>query len=84
MRGVVVVLALAERAEDELLRVRMTPIDPSRHDAYIADLPPGRFRVRAFVIEPPREGWIIDDTIEIPSGTTTERTWAAQAGPAQR
>lgn len=84
VRGVVVVLALAERPEDELLRVRMTSLDPSRHDAYSADLPPGRFRVRAFVIEPPREGWIIDETIEIPSDATTERTWTAHAGPAQR
>ena len=83
VRGVVVVLALADRPDGELLRVRMTPSDASRHDAFTADLPPGRFRVRAFVIEPSREGWIVDETIEISTGTTTERTWAP-ADPAPR
>jgi hypothetical protein len=84
VRGVVVVLALAHRPEDELLRVRMTRTERPPRDEFTAVLPPGRFRVRAFVIEPPREGWIMDETIDIPPGTTTERVGAAQPGPARR
>ena len=81
---IVVVLSLPDAPDDEILRTRMTPEDPIRPGAFLAALPPGRFRLRAFRIDPPREGWVVDEEIDIPSSRTVERTWTAPTRDAWR
>jgi hypothetical protein len=77
--GMVVVLALPAAPEEELLRVRMSPGEEGDPGTFRAALPPGRFRVRAFRMDPARDGWVVDEEIEIPSGESVERIWMAPA-----
>jgi len=68
-------LALPERPDDEVHRVRLVWEPSDRGGAFVAPLPPGRFRLRVAAWDELTQGPVSDGTLEVASGATIEQPW---------
>lgn len=68
-------LALPERPDDEVHRVLAVWEPSDQGGAFVASLPPGRFRLRVVAWDELTQGPVSDGTIDVAPRETIEQTW---------